>query len=257
MFYELSKLLNIFVISPISWMFILLVAGYLLRKRKGVRAGCWTAALCLFLVFGNASLYERVRHRCFRKYAKAELVKPHYEMAIVMGGFGEMNRETGQFCGNQRADRLWEAVRLYKEGKVGRILITGDATSNIVKGDSDKDVFLRYMDSFGMPDTAFVFEQYARNSRENAVNTVTMLRQMDIPADSCLLVTSMEHMGRSLGCFAKTGFEPDWYSVGIKQMRNDRFTVRTLYPDWDTMVRWQSLFNEWVGDMAYKVMGYV
>lgn len=50
-----------------------------------------------------------------------------WRVAIVMGGFGSMNRETGQMTYMEdRADRLWEAIRLYREGRVRQILITGD-----------------------------------------------------------------------------------------------------------------------------------
>lgn len=257
MFYELSKLLNIFVISPVSWIFVLLVAGYLLKKRKWVRRGCWIGALAVFLVFGNLPLYQTIAYNSTKEFSSTELKKPHYEVAIVMGGFGDLNSQTGQFQGNQRADRLWETVRLYKEGKVDRILITGDATSRVEDdGSSKADLFLKYMDTFGVPDSVFILEQHARNSHENAVFTTEILNGMGIPADSCLLVTSVEHMDRSLKCFAREGFVPDYYPVGIYE-QNRKLTFRSMYPSWETMAKWQGHFNEWIGDVAYRFMGYI
>ena len=48
-----------------------------------------------------------------------------------MGGFASMNRETGQMRYEQdRADRLWEAVRLWRNGTIEKILITGDGSYN-------------------------------------------------------------------------------------------------------------------------------
>lgn len=258
MFFELSKLLNIFVISPISWMFILLIVGYFLRKKKAIKISCWTGALLIFFIFGNGTLYEMAMYRSTHQYAKAELDKPHYLIAIVMGGFGCMNPENGQFLGNQKADRLWETLRLYKNGEIDRILITGDATI-IINNDSTSTArqFLDYMNDFGIADSVFILEQKARNTHENAVYTKEILQEMNIPVDSCLLVTSAEHIDRSLKCFAKEGLELDYYPTGIGAKPTGRFSIRTLYPSWETMVKWQSLFNEWIGDIAYKVMGYL
>ena len=181
-----------------------------------------------------------------------------FSMAIVMGGFGDMNPETGQFQGNQKADRLWETLRLYKNGKINRILITGDATIIINNdGTSTARQFLDYMNDFGIADSVFVLEQKARNTHENAVYTKAILEGMNISPDSCLLVTSAEHIDRSLKCFAKEGVKLDWYATGIEAKPTGRFSIRALYPSWETMIKWQSLFNEWIGDVAYKMMRYI
>ena len=257
MFYELSKFLRVLVISPASWIIVLLVAGYLFRKKKAVKISCWSTSLLIFLLFGNPALYEIAAGACMKKYGKAELRKPHYEMAIVLGGFGDMNQETGQFRGNQNSARIWDAVRLYKTGKVDRILITGDATSDIKRnGKSDARLFLDYMNGFGVADSVFVLEQKARNTRENAVLTTGLLKEMNIPADSCLLITSASHMKRSLGCFSKCGLEPDWYSTGISRTGNCDFTFRSLYPTWETIIKWEGLISEWIGNITYRAMGY-
>lgn len=258
MFFEISKFLYVFVTSPISWLIILLVIGYLFRKRKAVKLSCWISALVLFLLMGNGSIYEYVRYNAFKQYNKAELKKGHYKVAIVMGGFSGINKETGQLNYVEgRADRLWEAVRLYKNKKVDNILITGDGSTMIDgNGECTADLFLQYMSSLGVPDSVFILEQKARNTRQNAVNSVKMLNNMHISDKDCLLVTSVEHIGRSLKCFAKEGFYPDWYAVSLYS-KPSSFSHRSLYPDWGVMVKWQRLFNEWIGNMTYRIMGYI
>ena len=88
-------------------------------------------------------------------------VGKQYKLAIVMGGFASMNRNTGQMQYElDRADRIWEAVRLWKKGVVERILITGDPTSIIQKdGTSTKELFLNYMEELGVPRSVFLLEQ--------------------------------------------------------------------------------------------------
>ena len=74
---------------------------------------------------------DYVKFLTVKKYsAIAVAPEKRYKLAIVMGGFASMNRETGQMRYEQdRADRLWEAVRLWRNGTIEKILITGDGTS--------------------------------------------------------------------------------------------------------------------------------
>lgn len=232
--------------------------GYIFRKRKAVRIGCWIATLVLFLVMGNVAFYEFVKYRTFKEYNKAELKKEHYKVAIVMGGFSGINKETGQLkYVEDRADRLWEAVRLYKKGVIDNILITGDGATMIDdNGESTSDLFLDYMSELGIDRSAFILEQHARNTAQNAEFTVKILQDKQIKADDCLLITSAEHIERSLECFEKEGFILDWYAVNLYN-KPDNFSHRSLYPSWEVMVKWQRLFNEWIGKVAYNIMGYV
>lgn len=258
MFFEISKFLYVFVTSPISWIIILLILGYIFRKRKAVRLGCWIASLVLFLLIGNGAFYEFVKYRTFKKYNKAELKKDHYKVAIVMGGFSGINKDNG--CLNyveDRASRLWEAVRLYKTGKIDYIMITGDGATMIDdNGESTADLFLDYMLELGIDRYAFILEQHARNTAQNAEFTVNILKEKHFEAKDCLLITSVEHIERSLECFEKEGFILDWYAVNLYS-KPDKFSHRSLYPSWEVMVKWQRLFNEWIGKVAYNIMGYV
>lgn len=258
MFFEISKFLYVFVTSPISWIIALLVLGYCFRKRKSVRLGCWITALVLFLLMGNGAFYEYIKYNTFKEYNKAELKKVHYKVAIVMGGFSGINKETGQLrYVEDRADRLLEAVRLYKKGVIDNILITGDGATMIDdNGECTADIFLDYMSDLGVDRSVFILEQNARNTVQNAEFTVKILQGKHIKAEDCLLITSVEHIERSLMCFENEGYKLDWYAVNLYD-KPSHFSHRSLYPSWEVMVKWQRLFNEWIGKVAYKVMGYV
>ncbi|WP_321438101.1 hypothetical protein [uncultured Bacteroides sp.] len=54
--------------------------------------------------------------------------------------------------------------------------------------------------------------------------------------------------------FASLGFYPDFYSVNTHQGKIN--TLRNFYPDWSVACTWQSIFNEWIGYVVYKVVGY-
>lgn len=260
MFFELSKLLRFFVVSPMSWMLILLVAFYFVKHKK-VKYTLLGVAVGVFVVFTNNPLVDYVQYRMTRQYAASAVVPAagkHYRVAIVMGGFGHMNEATGQLVYEEdRAERLWEAVRLYKAGVVGQILITGDATSLVQEdGSTTAGLFLAYMEQMGVPRDAFILEQRATNTRQNAVNTCGILRQTGIGERDCLLITSATHMERSVKCFAKVGLRPDVLAVNIPE-RPSRLNYRAFYPDWGAALEWETVMNEWIGDIAYRIMGYV
>lgn len=258
MFFELSKLLNFFVISPISWMFILL-AGFCLFKRKRWRKVCLVGCIAVFVIFTNRLLVDYVKYRMVKEYSTAVIApEKTYKLAIVMGGFASMNKENGRMRYEMdRADRLWEAVRLWRSGKVERILITGDPTSIIQDdGSSTRKLFLQYMEDMGVPESAFILEQQARNTRENALYTAEILEKEKIDDGECLLITSATHIKRSLGCFAKIGIHPDYLPVNTYDAP-ENINHRAFYPQWEAAVMWQELMNEWIGDLTYRMMGYV
>lgn len=259
MFFELSKILRFFLVSPISWVLMLLVGWHFARRRWVRRSLLWTA-VAVFLVFTNGPLVELVRYRMAAPYAACTQVAPgrHYRVAIVMGGFGMMNEATGQLSYvEERADRLWEAVRLYRTGIVEKILITGDPTSILQDdGTSTADLFLAYMEQMGVERSAFILEQKALNTRQNAVNVGKMLGEMGIGGRECLLVTSATHMRRSAACFAKVGLKPDLLAVSMPE-RPLRLNHRAFYPTWDAALKWEEIMNEWIGDIAYRIAGYV
>jgi len=89
------------------------------------------------------------------------------------------------------------------------------------------------MRELGIPGSVFIFERKARNTWENATYTVSLLKS-NFKGNEVLLITSAIHTMRSLACFARESF----------------------YPNWKTMDTWQSIFNEWIGFVVYKIMGY-
>ncbi len=258
MFFELSKLLNFFI-SPVTWIVLLLIFTFRFKKKK-LRKICLVASIVVFVVFTNPLLLAYVKYFSVREYSMQQTACTgrHYRLALVMGGFATMNKETGQMRYEQdRADRLWEAVRLWKKGAVDRILITGDPTSSIMEdGSTTAGLFLDYMEELGIPHDAFILEQHARNTRENAAFTAEILKRQDIRDKECLLITSASHIKRSLKCFEREGLHPDFLPVNVCDKPHS-ISHRTFYPSWEVAVKWQELMNEWVGELVYKIMGYV
>ncbi len=257
MFYEISKILRLLLVSPISWMLIALLVAVFTKKR-GRKVAIAVAAL-LFLVFTNKPLLNIVKHASVGKTATTALEEgKRYRVAIVLGGFGSMSRTTGQLYHNgTNADRLWEAVRLWRTGRVEKILISGDFTVYIDDdGRTTAPEFLRYMEEHGVPKKVFMLEQHSKNTRQNAQFVAEMLQRDSIDGSDCLLITTATHMRRSLGCFEKVGLHPTPFAVHPCDVRDD-YTHVDYYPNWRTATEWEEVINEWVGMIAYRIVGYV
>ena len=257
MFYALSKLLR-FLVSPTFWVLATLVAAALLPQRKAWRRTLLITAGALLLAFTNKPLLQLAQYQRSKPHAQALPPKPHYQVAIVMGGFGrQMNADAGQFVPyGDRSPRLFEAVRLRQMGIVDKILVTGDESSALdAQGHSTADAFLSYMAQMGIPDTCWLLEQHARNTRENATHSIALLHSLGYAADSCLLVTSATHLRRAQACFAAQGWKTDTYATNL-HAKPEALRWTDFLPSARTLSDWQELIDEYVGELAYRVMGY-
>lgn len=258
MFFEISKLSKFFIIAPLTWIVVSLIF-FFIAKRKVWRYIWLGLTIALFIFFTNPYIVGVFKYKQTSKYAESTMQPDKvYPAAVVMGGFSSVNQHNGSLIFvDERADRLWEAVRLYKQGKVEKILITGDpATLMHNDGTSDSEKFLDYMEIFGVPRDAFILERHARNTRENAVLARKKLDEYKIPPNEILLITSASHMERSLGVFNKLDIHPDYYAVTVSNPP-EKFTHMSLYPSWQAATDWEELFNEWVGTLSYRIAGYM
>lgn len=257
MFYELAQFFKIFLVSPITWMVATLIAGFTVRGRR------WRTALLalsgmLFLLFTDPVLFQLARRAAARHYIQAD-IRPGkvYDTVVVLGGFGNISDDTRAVeYTNRTADRLWEAVRLWREGRVKRIMIAGDGTvSPRPDGFDPEPDFLAYMERQGVPREVFVNEKRALNTRQNAEYSIAMLDSMGVADSDCLLLTSATHMERAINCFARLGYHPDYYPVTIPDPVGP-ITHRSFYPRWEVAVEWEELFNELIGSVIYRISGY-
>ncbi len=153
------------------------------------------------------------------------------------------------------ADRLLQAIELYKRGFIKKIIFTGGSGVIFHPDDKEGTYAKRYLLTLGIPETDFLIENESRNTHENAVLTKQLIDQKNIKGDY-LLITSAFHMRRSLGCFEKSGiiatpYSTDRYS-GPRKFEFDHLFL----PSVSALYNWNNLLKELVGFITYKIMGY-
>ena len=139
------------------------------------------------------------------------------------------------------ADRVWQAARLFKAGKAGEIIATGDYA---------KDTTLPLLKDFGMGEESVSFVD-ARTTEEEAKG----LEKLGYK--KILLVTSAWHMKRARLMFKK-------YAPGIEvvcapaDFENTFIATKTpffkaILPDPTVFYLNSVAFHEWVGIVGYSI----
>ncbi|MBP5547928.1 MAG: YdcF family protein [Bacteroidales bacterium] len=255
MFFIISKILKIFIL-PLTWIFLLLILAYFIKKKKWKR-GFFISAIVLLLVFTDKPLLQWAQYMSTRQYSHQQLPKKHYEVAIVMGGYSDgFDTATMQpIFIEDRGERLWEAIRLYESGVTEKIMITGDATISKSHDSTGTEKYFKiYLSDFGIHDSDLILEHYARNTRENATYSIAILDSLGYTPEQCLIVTSASHMKRSIACFEAESWTLDGYATNIYPKPHPK--LYQFLPQWKPLTDWKELLNEWFGRIIYKIVGY-
>jgi uncharacterized SAM-binding protein YcdF (DUF218 family) len=197
---------------------------------------------------------------CFRHWEPVtpdyDLMKTKYEGAIILGGIGSIDQRLQKINFGWGADRLFQLLPYYHQGRIKKIIFTGGSGS--VEFPKDKEgIFVRkYLKSINIPDSAMIIESESRNTYENAVYTKKILDSLHLQGPF-LLVTSAYHMPRALAVFKKAGYKNILPYLTNRESGKRRFTPDHLFiPNPDALFSLQLLIHEWIGYIVYKIRGY-
>ncbi|MEI6139773.1 MAG: YdcF family protein [Mariniphaga sp.] len=232
--------------SPINWILGSLLLSIYIRKNLLRSLVLW-GALILSLIFTNKQLQIEAYRAWSAPYRTAMDTSMVYDLAVVLGGSTDYSKEWNQIDYNEAADRMTEAIRLYRLGRVKKILVSGDQAINIYNGKTYAPYFLNYMEQMGVNRQDIILEQKAMTTRENIFLIKEMILKYDQP--KILLITSGWHLRRAMKGFKASGLNLVPYGVDVPS-RNDIYSWNDLLPSWMVAVRWHVLIHEMVGMMV-------
>ncbi|GGK79664.1 YdcF family protein [Rufibacter glacialis] len=253
MFFLLSKLLQ-YLISPLLWIVALFVLGLLLKKQARSRFA-FKAGLVLLLFFTNPFLSNEA---WLAWEPEPVLMKdvPVYDAGIVLTGVTEVNKSPHDRVHYQEgAERILDAIQLYKMGKLKKIIISGG--SGAIKDVARTEARNLQQTALyaGVPAVDILLEERSRNTRENAQFTKELV-QTQPRLQKLLLLTSAFHMRRAQGCFEKVGLKTDLFPTDFRTHDRSFHLDDLLIPDPEALQQWTKLLHEWMGYVTYKVLGY-
>ncbi|TLX74101.1 YdcF family protein [Labilibacter sediminis] len=254
MFFLISKILS-FLLSPIWWVAVLLLLYLILNKNKR-RKWLLYGAFGVLMFFSNQFIFYHVAG-----WWEGELQNPNeieqYDGIILLGGFSSFQSDAERIRFYQSADRLFQAMELYKKKKANRFIFTGGSARIIVKEKKEGEYIKDYLALLGVPEDSTLVEWESRNTRENALETLAMLKKENLHDGRFLLVTSGFHMKRALGCFKKVGIDVMPYNTDPLQNTLPPDVADAVTPSAGTLALWERLIREWIGYGVYKLKGFV
>ncbi|QHL86804.1 YdcF family protein [Nibribacter ruber] len=253
MFFILSKLLQ-YLTSPFLWIMAVFVFG-LFSRNQGKKRWAFRVGLVLLFFFSNPFISNEVWLAWEPEAVLMKDVK-NYDAAIVLTGVTEVNRSPhDRVHFNEGAERILDAVQLYKMGRVQKIIITGGsgAIKDVVRTEAENlEQTALYA---GVPKQDILIEQRSRNTRENALYTKELLSQHP-ELQRLLLITSAFHMRRAQACFEKVGLNFDTFPADFQTHDRSFHLDDLLIPSAEALQDWTRLLHEWVGVLTYKLLGY-
>lgn len=255
MFFLLSKIF-LFLISPFFWLIITIGIALFWPNQK-YRKTAKITSVVLFLFFSNTYIFKGFCRMWEIHGTPIEAVK-NYEVGVVLSGMADYNNDLQVLSLRRSGDRIWQAITLYKKGKIKKILITGKSGYISERGLNEAQQFKEVLVEWGIPANDIIVETNSKNTHENATETKKILTISYPHIDKCLLITSGIHMRRAKACFEKEGLHCDTYSTDLYTGPNRSFYWDQLFfPSVDTFSDWNRLIKEWFGYMAYDVIGYI
>jgi uncharacterized SAM-binding protein YcdF (DUF218 family) len=255
MFFILSKLL-LFLISPLTWVIIGIGFGFFSKSSKWKKRGRFVA-IFFVLFFSNTFIYKEFC-RQWEVFGTPLAEIKHHDVGIVLGGMAEYNNDLKTLSIRRGGDRIWQALNLYKAGKIDKILISGDNGDLTEKGLKEAIQMKAVLVKWGIPENDIITETVSRNTYENAVETKKVLNRSYPQFSSFVLITSGRHMRRALACYEGQGLHCTPYSTDLYTGPKRSYTFdEFIIPDVSTMYDWNGLIKEWFGYMAYSATGKI
>ena len=255
MLFLLSKILD-FVLLPTVWLLALLTAALLARQPHRRRQ--WlVAAVALLLLSTNPGLVNEALLAWERPAVPLSALPARADAAVLLTGVTQVDKSPHDrvYLG-PGADRVTNALWLYRAGRVRYIIVSGGSGAVLVKAHTEAADLTTLLLLAGVPARAILVEDQSRNTRENALFTKRLLAaHPDIK--SLVLVTSAFHQRRAVACFEKVGLHPIGFPAGFRTSDRRATPDYWLVPSPIALENLSLLLHELAGWLSYKALGYI
>ncbi|MDD3687953.1 MAG: YdcF family protein [Bacteroidales bacterium] len=251
MFFYLSKIFQ-YLFSPTIWIIVLFGVSIILKEKKIAR-DLRIIAFVMLMFFSNPFIFYEFM-RAWEPEAKQKIeLKAEYDYGIVLTGMMTYDQKYDRINFKSSADRLMQALELYREGRIRKIYISGGSGAVFEQEIKESEILRDFIIVLGIPPDDILIETQSKNTYENAVEAAKILKPQT-SSDTYLLITSAFHMRRSEACFKKQGFNCDTYVT-------DRYAGKRIFmpdlfvPKPEVLQNWTLLTHEVAGYVIYDLSG--
>jgi uncharacterized SAM-binding protein YcdF (DUF218 family) len=255
MFFALSKILGFFSL-PSNLLITLALLSALLLMTRYARGGrrLLVVSVLLLSIVGFSPLGNLLILPLEQRFPPWVETRGAPDGIVVLGGpiSPELSLVRGVVSLNESAERVTAVAELARRFPQARIIFSGGNGGLIIREGNEAEFALKLFLSFGIDRTRLVAEDRSRNTIENAVFSKELAQPK--PGERWLLVTSANHMPRSVAVFRRVGFEVDAYPVDYRTRGwSDMFMPFAALGD--GLRRTDTAAREWVGLLVYWLTG--
>ncbi len=263
MFLFLSKLLPLFVYPLGLGCLLIVLALVLLWKRPRAAASLLVGAIAVLWLGSNAWVATWLTQTLeWQNLPPANL--PNADAIVVLGGATRSQIAPRPWVDVMEAgDRILHGARLYNAGKAPWLILSGGRIDWKDGGTSESADMAQIAVEMGVAPNAILQDPESLNTYQNAINVKQILEQRDL--DQVLLVTSAQHMPRSLAIFEKQGISaiaaPTDFMVS--EQSYDELTsslegrILGILPSAENLAQTTRILKEYLGLVIYRLRGWL
>ena len=184
-------------------------------------------------------------------------LKRQASVAIVLTGVVNVSKQPQDriyfYAG---ADRITHALRLYQEGYVQKIILSGGTGSIWDQSRKEAPLLADFLERAGVPPTDIIVEADSRNTYESA-QAIKEILNTNFPGHRYILITSAFHMRRAKAVFDRQQVNITCFSTDFRTGDGPPSIFTFLLPSPDALRNSTILVREWMGYIAYKFAGYL
>lgn len=203
---------------------LLALFAWLLNRKIALRIFLLSGATVFFLS-SNLWASKQLMHSLENQHPQQPIANiPIADAILVLGGGLRLPippRQHAQLV--SASDRYWHATRLFKADKAPKIILSGGNIYEQQGFKGESYYAAQLLLQWGIPESAILFEDSSRTTKQNAEHSAKLLKQHNIK--SVLLVTSGFHMPRSMQLFTNT--HPD---IQFIPTSSDTIVANVNYP---------------------------
>ncbi len=248
------------LLFPIGLTILLcLLAAWLAFRQGAVKASVVSvaAAVLLYVAASPVTSHRLMAGLESRHPPSAEL--PTASAIVLLGGSvlpdapPRIHPET-----NHAGDRFIHAGRLWKQGLAPLMITTGGYIPWIAQSpESEAHLYKRLLEElFDVPPEAVLPVPDSRTTREDAVLTARLFDELGLDRE-ILLVTSANHMPRSVALFRAQGFIVHPAPTDFHAVTGLRFRFYELLPSGSALAETYMALHEYTGLFVYRLLGWL
>lgn len=251
MSYYINKLVGLMA-SPLGSSLILLALSFaaLLRCRQAtaptrgrrLAAMLMVALAFCWIWFWSTNIAVRMVAQPLDECESVDVADlPQADAVVVLGGSMAYNAYADEPEMYASADRVWHGARIYRAGKAGKVVLTGEGSY---------ECSAPLLIDLGVPPSEIVAFDEPRNTEEEA----RRIKEEFGEDAKIVLVTSAWHMRRSLLLFRRAGLDviPSAADREMSLRRGLPLEFKEFLPDANALLRNSYATKEWVAYFGYR-----